>query len=147
MLNNLSSYCGVLALIGTYCLIVYHDTANMPERVRKIGRVAEGTVVELRRDPGAADGGVQGQGLAPVVDFEYAGGSHRYRHMSVNYQQPCPFQVGQKVVVRFHFYKSIREVLLDGEAPPVAPRSLLNWGLVMCVLAYPLLAVRLLNLM
>ena len=147
MFSSISAACTVLALVGTYCLIVYHDIANMPRRVRRIGRVAEGTVVELRRDPQAAVGAQQGQGLAPVVEFEYAGGSHRHRHMSVNYQQPCPFQVGQKVVVRFHFYKSIREVLLDGEQPPVAPRSLQKWGMVMCALAYPVLAIRLLNLM
>lgn len=145
MFNSISSYCTVLALVGTYCVIVYHDIARLPERVRRIGRVAKGSVVELRRDPGAAGVALQGQGLAPVVEFDHPGG--RYRHLSVNFQQPCLFQVGQEVVVRFHFYKSIREVLLDGEAAPVAPRSLLKWGMMMCALAYPLLAIRLLNLM
>ena len=144
MFDTISPYGAVLALVGTYCLIVYNDIARMPQRVRRIGRVTTGTVVELRRDPGADGGAPQGQGLAPVVEFDLPGG--RYRHLSVNYQQSCAFQVGQQVVVRFYFYKSIREVLLDGEAPPVAPRSLLKWGTVMCALAYPLLAIRMLNL-
>ena len=145
MFETISPYCTLLALVGTYCLIVYHDRVTLPERVRNIGRVAEGTVVELRRQPGAASGTLEGPGLAPVVEFQVSWG--KYRHMSVNFQQPCPFQVGQKVGVRYHFYKSIQEVLLDEETPPAAPAALLKLGLALCGLAYPLLAIRLLGLM
>ena len=60
MFDGISSYCAVLALVGTYCLIVYHAIANMPDRVSKIGRVAKGTVVELRPDPEAAGAAPQG---------------------------------------------------------------------------------------
>lgn len=141
ILDSISSCVALLAFIGTYCLILYHDRAGMPDRVKARGVTAVGTVVELRPHPAPAAGAAGGEGCAPVVAFETPWGSHR--HVSTTYQQPCPFQVGQAVNLRYHFRKSIREVLLDAEAPPAPPRALRAWGLGLCLVGYPFVLFKL----
>lgn len=144
ILNSISPYFSVLAIIGTYCIIIYYNNAKMPERVKKRGQVAEGTVIEIRRNPGPLFGSQEGEGYAPVVDFEYPNGSHR--HFSNYYQTPSTYQVGQKVKVQYYFYKSIREVLLEGEEnQPISP-ALLIWGICFCLLGYPFVVIKLLDL-
>lgn len=144
ILNSISPYFSVLAIVGTYCIIIYYNNAKMPERVKKRGQTAEGTVIEIRRNPGPLFGSQAGEGYAPVVDFEYPNGSHR--HFSNYYQTPSTYQVGQKVKVQYYFYKSIREVLLEGEEnQPMSP-TLLIWGICFCLLGYPFVVIKLLDL-
>lgn len=144
ILNSISPYLSVLAVIGTYCLIIYYDRSKMPDRVRNRGLRAEGTVVEIRQNPGPIFGSQKGEGYAPVVEFNYPNGSHR--HFSTYYQTPCPYEVGQKVQLGYYFYKSIREVLLDGEENQPQSPTLLIWGICFCLLGYPFVVIKLLDL-
>lgn len=145
ILNKISPYLSILAFVGTYCIIIYYNNSQMPKRVKTRGKVAEGTVVEIRRNPGTIFSSQEGEGYAPVVDFEYPNGSHR--HFSTYYQSPSPYQVGQKVQVGYYFYKSIREVLLDGEENQPRPSTLLILGICLCVLGYPFVVIKLFDLM
>lgn len=145
ILNGISPYFSVLAIVGTYCIIIYYNRAQMPARVKKWGKKAEGTVVEIRRNPGPLFSSQEGEGYAPVVDFEYPNGSHR--HFSTYYQTPCPYQVGQKVELQYYFSKSIREVLMDGEEnQPISP-TLLILGIGLCLLGYPFIVIKLFDLL
>ena len=65
MLTSISPYFSVLAVIGTYCLIIYYDRSKLPERVKKRGLKAEGTVVEIQRNPGPIFGSQEGRRLCP----------------------------------------------------------------------------------
>lgn len=134
----------LVAFIGTYLLIIAYDKSKIVERVMSKGLKAEGTVVEIRQDPGLLFGSGESKGSAPVVDFVFPNGSHR--HYSTHYQTPTPYYVGQKVEVRYYFYKSIREVLLADEDAGTLPKTLFRWGLVMCLLGYPFLLRKLLLL-
>lgn len=133
-----------LAFIGTYLLIIAYDRSKIVERVTSKGMKTEGTVVEIRQDPGPLFGSGESKGSAPVVDFVFPNGSHRY--YSTHYQTPTPYYVGQKVEVRYYFYKSIREVLLANEGAGTLPKTLFRWGLVMCLLGYPFLIKKMLLL-
>lgn len=144
ILNKISPYLSILAFVGTYCIIIYYNNSQMPKRVKSSGKVAEGTVVEVRRNPGPIFSSQEGEGYAPVVDFEYPNGSHR--HFSTYYQTPSAYQVGQKVKVQYYFYKSIREVLLDGEENQPQSPTLLIWGICLCLLGYPFVFIKLLGL-
>lgn len=144
-LNSISPYLSVLAFIGTYCIIIYFNNAKMPERVKNRGQVAEGTVIEIRRNPGPLFSSKEGEGYAPVVDFDYPNGSHR--HFSTYYQTPSPYQVGQKVQVAYYFYKSIREVVLEGEENQPQSPTLLIWGIGLCLLGYPFVLIKLFDLL
>jgi len=144
IINSISPYVSILALIGTYCLIVAYDRSKMPERLRKRGQVAEATVTEILRNPGPLFSSQEGEGYAPVVEFEAHGSIQR--HTSTNYQQPSPHQVGQKVVVRYYFYKSIREVLIDGDEASTASPKLLVWGICLCLVGYPFIIIKLMDL-
>ncbi|HPH20656.1 MAG TPA: hypothetical protein PLE32_17825, partial [Haliscomenobacter sp.] len=52
-LNTVTPYLQLLGFIGTYLLILSYDRAQLPERVKKRGIKAEGTVIEIRRNPGS----------------------------------------------------------------------------------------------
>lgn len=144
ILNTISPYFSVFAFVGTYCLILAYDRAKMPERVKKRGQKAEGTVVEIRRNPGPLFGSQEGEGYAPVVDFDYPNGNYRYH--SNYYQSPSPYHVGQKVQVGYYFYKSIREVIIDGEENQPQSPTLLIWGICLCLLGYPFVFIKLIGL-
>lgn len=119
------------AFIGTYLLILANDKSKIVERVKSKGVKTEGTVIEIRDNPDS------GGGQAVVVDFVTKNGSHR--HYSTHYQNPCPYQVGQKVEVSYYFYKSIREVLLPHEDAGTLPKTLFRWGIILCLIGYPFL--------
>ncbi len=57
----------VVALVGTYMLILAYDRAHLIERAKKKGIETEGTVVEIHREPGPLFGSKKGDGEAPVV--------------------------------------------------------------------------------
>ncbi len=134
----------IVALAGTFMLIIAYDKAHLIERVRSRGIEAEGTVVEIRRNPGGLFRSEEGEGEAPVVDFTTQWGSHR--HYSTNYVTPCPYQVGQQVKVWYYFRKSRREVALPDDAAGPLPGVLMRWGIVLCVLGYPFVVKKLMLL-
>lgn len=133
----LSAVMPYLAIAGTFLLILAYDRSRLPERVRKRGTQAEGTVVEIRRDPGSLFSAREGEGEAPVVDFSYPNGSYRY--YSTHYVFPSPYQVGDKVRVWYYFRKSKQEVILEDEDAGTLPGTLYRWGIVCCLLGYPFL--------
>lgn len=124
-----------LAFIGTYLLIISYDKSKIVERVTSRGIKTEGTVIEIRQNPGSLFSSKEGEGKAPVVDFTTTNGSHR--HYSTDYQTPTPYHVGQKVEVRYYFYKSIREVILANEGVGTLPKTLFRWGIAFCLIGYP----------
>lgn len=133
-----------LAFVGTYMLIIAYDKSKIVERIASKGIKTEGTVIEIRQNPGSLVSSKEGTGEAPVVDFVTAHGSHR--HYSTHYQTPCPYKVGQKVEVSYYFYKSIREVLLPHEDAGTLPKTLFKWGILLCFIGYPFLIKKLLLL-
>jgi hypothetical protein len=143
-LNTITQYLPLLALVGTYLLILSYDRAQLPERVKKRGIKTEGTVIEIRHNPGPLFSKTAGQGEAPVVEFKTSSGS--YRHHSTNYVTPCPYQVGQKVSVWYYFYKSKQEVILENEDAGSLPRTFLIWGIAFCAIGYPFIIRNLLPL-
>lgn len=134
----------LVALVGTYLLIIAYDKSKIVERVTSKGIKTVGTVVEIRQNPGELFGSKEGEGQAPVVDFVTKNGSHR--HYSTHYQTPSPYQVGQKVEVCYYFYKSIREVLLANEGAGTLPKTLFRWGIALCLISYPFLIKKLMLL-
>lgn len=132
------------AFIGTYLIIIAYDKSKIVERISSKGIKTEGTVIEIRKNPGPLFGSEEGEGEAPVVDFITTHGSHR--HYSTHYQTPCPYKVGQKVEVSYYFYKSIREVLLPNEDAGTLPKTLFRWGIALCLIGYPFLFRKLLLL-
>lgn len=125
----------LLALVGTYLLIIAYDKSKIVDRVISRGIKTEGTVVEIRKNPGSLFSSKEVEGEAPVVDFVTNNGSHR--HYSTDYQTPAPYHVGQKVEVRYYFYKSIREVILANEGVGTLPKTLFRWGIALCLIGYP----------
>lgn len=112
------------------------------KNVRKIGIETEGTVVEMRPDPGPLFGKAEGTGQAPTVEFtDQRGDVHRY--ICVCYQDPSPYKVGQKVKVWYHLYRSRREYALEDDQPGTGPMTMLKVGLVLLVLGAPELLKRL----
>lgn len=134
----------LVALVGTYLLIIAYDKSKIVERVTSKGIKTEGTVIEIRKNPGDLFSSKEGEGEAPVVDFTTANGSHR--HYSTHYQIHTTYHVGQKVEVRYYFYKSIREVLLAHEDAGTLPKTLFRWGIALCLISYPFLFRKLLLL-
>ncbi|MBK8968311.1 MAG: hypothetical protein IPM36_16920 [Lewinellaceae bacterium] len=52
LLATLMQVMPVFAIIGTFLLILAYDRKNLVERVKSKGIEAEGTVVEMRQNPG-----------------------------------------------------------------------------------------------
>jgi hypothetical protein len=130
-----ASMISIFALVGTYCFILAYDRQHYIQRVLQKGIETEGTVIEIRRNPGSLFSKVDGEGEAPVVDFTFANGTHR--HYSTTYTTPCPYKIGQKVRICYLFYKSKREVALSDEETGNSPKILFTWGIVLCLLSYP----------
>lgn len=135
ILATISQIAPFFALIGTYLLILAYSKQHLPERVKKRGVETEGTIVEIRKE-----------GLEEflVVDFTYPNGS--FRHFSNKYAYPCPYQVGQKVRIWYYFNKSNREVILEDEGVGNLPSKLYRWGVIICIISYPFILNKLLQL-
>lgn len=129
---------GIAALIGTYCLILAYQKQHEIKNVLTKGIKTIGTVVQIQYEPSGNGGG------APIVEFTYPNGS--YRHHSVTYMQPCPYQVGQSVEIWYLFYKSNRLAALADEQPGNLPRIFWITGIVLCLLSYPAIAMRMMML-
>lgn len=137
--NYLSPYIlSVMALIGTYCLILAYEKQHEIEKVLTKGIKTLGTVTEMRQDL------LGNGGEAPVVDFTTQNGS--YKHVSTTYTYPSPYKMGQKVEIWYYHYKSIRLAALADDKPGNLPKTLLRWGIVFCVLTYPEIIRRMLML-
>lgn len=133
-----------VALVGTYLLILAYDRMHLVERVKAKGIETEGTVVEIRRNPGGLFSSTEGEGDAPVVDFVTNWGTHK--HYSTNYAIPCPFKVGEKVKVWYYFNKSRQEVVLEEAETDTLPHTLRTWGIILCLLSYPFVVKKLMLL-
>ena len=129
---------GIVAFVGTYCLILAYQKQYEIPKVLSKGIKITGTVVEIRQDPSGNGGG------APVVEFNYPNGS--YRHASSTYTSPCVYVVGQEVDIWYLFNKSNRAAALPDEQPGTLPKTLLKWGIVLCLLSYPEVIRRLISL-
>ncbi len=129
---------GIATLVGTYCLILAYQKQHEIQNVLSKGIRTTGTVAEILQDPSGNGGG------APVIEFDYPNGS--YRHYSNTYVSPCAYSVGQKVEIWYLFYKSSQKAALPDEEPGTLPKTLLKWGIVLCLLTYPGVLLRLTNL-
>lgn len=129
------------AMLGTYLLILAHSRKHLPERVKKNGVETVGTVIEIRHNSTPSTS----QHETLVVDFTYASGS--YRHVSNEYISPSEYKVGEKVKIWYHFYKSQREVVIEDEGVGNLPAKLYRWGIISCLISYPFLIIRMMNLM
>lgn len=145
LLQYIMPLVGITALVGTYMIIVAYDKTRIYDRVRRLGRTAEGTVVEVYQDPGPLIGRSEvSGGYAPIVVFDSHIGNHRY--VSTTYRNPSPYKVGDKVKVWYYFYKSRREMALADDEPGDSPGRLYFWGVLLCALSYPFLFMRLFQL-
>lgn len=142
IIQFLTPVAGLIALIGTYMIILSYEKTHIYDRVRSKGRTVEGIVTEIYQDPGPLFGKADDErGFAPIVVFDSHIGNHRY--VSTTYQHPSPYKVGDKVKVWYYFYKSRREIALADDAPGDLPSKLLDWGIVFCLLGYPYVLLRL----
>lgn len=139
--NTLSAAGPILGLIGTYLFILSYQKQHQIKHTLTKGKVTEGTVVEIRENPGSLFGKEQAEGYAPVVDFQV--GSSTHRHYSGTYKLPARYKVGQKVKIYYYFYRSISEFALEDDEPGSLPGTLFRWGLAFCAIGYPLLLIRL----
>jgi hypothetical protein len=129
---------GIVTLVGVYCLILAYQKQHEIQKVLSKGIKTTGIVVEILQDPSGNGGG------APVVEFDYPNGS--YRHHSNTYVSPCAYSVGQQVEIWYLFYKSNRTAALPDEEPGTLPKTLLKWGIVLCLLSLPGALLRLTTL-
>lgn len=134
-LATISYYLPVLAPIGTYLLILAHSKKHLPERVKKNGIESEGTVVEVRKN---------GRNEYLVVDFAHRHGT--FKHFSNEFASTSPFRVGQKVKLWYYFYKSINEVVVEGEDVGNLPAKFYRWGIIFCIIGYPFVLSKLIQL-
>ena len=127
-----------MALIGTYCLILAYEKQHEIEKVLTKGIKTLGIVTEIRQDPS----GIAGD--APVVDFTTQNGA--YKHFSRTYAMPSAYKVGQQVEIWYYHYKSIRLAALADDKPGSLPKTLFQWGIILCLLSYPVIIRRLITL-
>ncbi|MFN0216499.1 MAG: DUF3592 domain-containing protein [Saprospiraceae bacterium] len=123
-----------MALIGTYCLILAYEKQHEIEKVLTRGIKTLGTVTEMRQDAS------ENAGEAPVVDFTTQNGS--YKHFSTTYAMPSAYKVGQQVEIWYYHYKSIRLAALADDKPGNLPKTLFRWGIILCILTYPVIIGR-----
>lgn len=136
----LLSMSGIIALVGTYMIIIGYTRNGFFENVRLKGIKTEGIVIALNQNPGSFYGGEEGDGFAPVVEFTTINGTHR--HVSTIYKNPTPYIVGQKVNIWYYSYKSRREMALEDDAPGDMPQNLFKWGILLCGIGYPLIYLK-----
>lgn len=139
MLDQIAPYLlSAAAFIGTYCLILANDKQYEIEKVLKNGIRATGTVVEIHNDPKGE------KGAAPIVEYTTQNGRHR--HVSTTYTSPCNYRVGQEVAIWYKTNKTSRISALADDKPGNLPKVLLRWGIVLCLLSYPILLKRMTGL-
>ncbi len=136
IIETITKVLPAFALVGTYLLIMAHDRKNLPERVKKNGIETEGIITEISQNNTDSE--------TLVVDFSYPNGS--YRHVSNQNTNLTSYKVGQKVKVWYYFYKSKREVIMEGEGVGDSPSKLYRWGIIICLISYPFMIIKLLNL-
>lgn len=127
----------LLALIGTYCLILAYEKQHRVERVLSKGQKTIGRVVEIRPNQSR-------DGEMVVVDFQTPNGSHR--HFSTDYIPVSPYKVGQEVEIWYKFYKSNRAAALPDELPDKRAKAMFRWGIILCISGIPFLIRKLLLL-
>lgn len=140
--NYIHSIAPIFAVIGTYLLILSYQKKNEIQHTLKHGQNTEGVVIDLVAYEGAD--GRNDFGFAPVVEFTTVNGT--YKHYSNTYQNPSPYSIGQKVKIYYYIYKSRHEFALEDDKPGTLPDTLFLWGLVFCVVGYPFIFLKLLNL-
>lgn len=137
ILNIALSAGPILAIIGTYLLILSHNKNHEIEHTIEKGLSTEGTVVEIRSDKRhSTESNVQ-EVYAPVVEFTTINGT--FRHYAPSFRASCKYEVGQKVKIYYFFYKSRREMALEDDEPGTLPNTLLKWGIIFCAIGYPML--------
>lgn len=140
-IQNILSYLGSgFSLIGIYMIIISYQKSNEKKHTLAKGKVAEGTVIELRENPGDLSGNDKGNGFAPVVEFRTDHGL--YKHYSTTYRFPSPYSLGQKVKIYYYIYKSRYEFALQDDEPGSLPGTMMKWGIAFCILGLPLLFLK-----
>ncbi|NOT35793.1 MAG: hypothetical protein HOP11_00275 [Saprospiraceae bacterium] len=144
-MNSILSILGtlgpILSLIGTYCLILSYTKKYEIEHTIKKGKVAEGKVIEMREDPDHSPSDISYRGVAPVVEFRTDNGL--FQHISTTYRKSSTYEVGKMVTIYYYHYKSRREMALVDDEPGTLPGTLLKWGIILCVIGYPILISKL----
>jgi hypothetical protein len=141
IVHYLMSMSGIIALMGTYMIILGYTRNAMYDNVRKKGIKTEGTVVKMLSRPESTYPGGKPAGYAPVVEFTTING--HYTHVSPTYRNPSPYHVGQKVDIYYKFYKSIHEMALEDDVPDDLPKKLFLCGLLFCGIGYPMVYYKL----
>jgi len=141
ILNILGTLGPILSLIGTYCFILSYSKSHEIEHTINKGKVAEGKVIKMREDPEHSPADIAYQGVAPVVEFKTANGL--FQHFSTTYRKNSHYEVGQTVKIYYYHYKSRNEMALEDDEPGTLPKTLFKWGIVFCVVGYPILLSKL----
>ena len=136
IIQFISPASGILAFIGTYLIIISNAKKNEIYHTIPKGNCTEGSVVEMKSKE---EKGLQKQ--APVVAFNTANGF--FHQKSNTYQNPSPYKVGQKVKIYYYIYKSRYEFALEDDTSGTLPGTLLKWGIIFCVLGYPIILMKL----
>jgi hypothetical protein len=141
ILNFIGSLGPLLSLIGTYCFILFYTKSHEIEHTINKGKVAEGKVIEMRDDPDHTPSDMAYKGKAPVVEFKTQNGL--YHHYSTTYKKNSQYEVGQSVMIHYYKYKSRMEMALPDDETGTLPKTLLKWGIIFCVIGYPILLSKL----
>lgn len=145
MSNFIYTACILAALIGVYGIILSYQKKQQIANTISNGKLAEGTVIELRKNEGdwlaAGDAG----GFAPVVEFKTPNGL--FRHYSNTYSLPSKYEVGQVVELYYHSYRSIKNFTLIDDKPGPLPGYLLKCGLLLCAMGVPVVLYKLKQLL
>lgn len=140
MENFLYNSGGLLSLVGIYLIILSNQKSKEIAHTIRRGNVKEGTVTEIRKNQGDVFASGDPNGYAPVVEFKTENGS--YKHYSSTYTLPCKYHVGQKVKIYYYNYKSRNEFALEDDKPGSFPGKLMKAGIVLCIIAIPLLLMK-----
>lgn len=141
-----SELSGIFLLAGFLLLAHGHNRKSYIKNLLTKGRKTEGKIVELRRNPGALFSKTEGEGFAPLVEYNTESGN-KLRHYSMTYKLVSPYKVGQIVPIWYKNYKSIREATLEDDEVGTLPRNLFILGLTLTAMGLPKLVSGLMGLM
>lgn len=136
-LNFLTTLGPIISIIGTYLLILSYQKKNEIVHTIQKGLSTEGTIVEIKTYKNDSSGSNVKEAFAPVVEFTTING--KYLHFSPTFRSPSRYEIGQKVKIYYYFYKSRREMALADDVPGTLPNTLLKWGVIFCIIGYPVL--------